>query len=131
MSNNFLEQVASTLSQGATVKNVFGEPVQAGNKVIIPVARIAYGFGGGFGKGKKPDSKQENVEGEGGGGGGGLSASAKGVYEISPAGVKFIPAAPGRFVLIGVVLGFLLQSLLSSKRKCGVRPTTQSHFANR
>jgi uncharacterized spore protein YtfJ len=41
MSNeNFLEKLATQFSQSASVKNVYGEPVQAGDKTIIPVAQI-------------------------------------------------------------------------------------------
>jgi uncharacterized spore protein YtfJ len=42
------------LRQTATVKNVYGEPVIAVNKTIIPVAKIMYGFGGVYSYGKKP-----------------------------------------------------------------------------
>ena len=47
---NFLEKMASQFGQNASVKNVYGEPVRAGEKIIIPVARIAYGLGGGYGQ---------------------------------------------------------------------------------
>jgi uncharacterized spore protein YtfJ len=47
---NFIEKLASGLGQTASVKNVFGEPIQVGDKKIIPVARITYGFGGGYGE---------------------------------------------------------------------------------
>jgi len=60
---NFLETLAQRLGQTATVKNVYGEPVAAGDKTIIPVAQIIYGFGGGYGYGRKPRkfSNPENV----------------------------------------------------------------------
>lgn len=29
--------------ENTTIKNVYGEPVRAGDKTIIPVAQIAYG----------------------------------------------------------------------------------------
>lgn len=118
---NFLQQLASTLAQSATVENVFGKPVQAGDKIILPVARIAYGFGGGSGKGKRPNDKgaaNETAEGEGSGGGGGLLARPKGVYEISETSTKFIPAQPGRLILLGMLIGFVLKAVLSSKHKC-------------
>ena len=51
--------------------------------------------------------------GVGGGAGGGLHASAKGVYEITPAGTRFIPATPARYLLAGVVAGFLLKAFLA------------------
>ena len=50
---NFIEKLASQFGQNASVKNVYGDPIQAGNKTIIPVARIAYGLGGGYGQGDK------------------------------------------------------------------------------
>ena len=61
---NFLENLATRLGQTATVKNVYGEPIVAGDKTIIPVAQIMYGFGGGYGQGQKPKKfkKQEIYE---------------------------------------------------------------------
>ena len=62
---NFLEKLSSQFGQNATVKNVFGEPIQAGNKTIIPVAKIAYGLGGGYGQGKKKklaESRDASIE---------------------------------------------------------------------
>lgn len=115
---NFVQQIASTLAQNATVENVFGKPVQVGDKTIIPVARIAYGFGGGFGKGKKPnENKAFNGNAEGKKGGGGLQARPKGVYEITETSFRFIPAEPGRLILLGVLIGFALKALLSLKHK--------------
>ena len=114
---NFVEKISSNFSQSAAIKNVFGEPVQAGEKTILPVASIAYGFGGGFGQGnKKAAAQEQGSEGSGGGAGGGLRASAKGVYEITAAGTRFIPASPSKYVLAGVVAGFLLKALFFSKK---------------
>jgi len=122
---NFLERLSSGLGQSATVKNVFGEPIQSGDRTIIPVARIAYGFGGGMGQGKKnkrlaaaggPAASEESPAGEGAGGGGGMYARAKGVYEISPSGTRFIPAHSLKEVLIGVAIGFLVKSLFFSSK---------------
>jgi uncharacterized spore protein YtfJ len=71
---NFIEKLAAQFSQNATVKSVYGEPVVAGDKTIIPVARVAYGLGGGYGHGKNKmkhlhESPLANEEGVGGGGG--------------------------------------------------------------
>ena len=46
-----LQSLHESLSTRAQVKSVFGEPIIAGDKTIIPVAKIAYGFGGGTGSG--------------------------------------------------------------------------------
>lgn len=123
---NFLETLAQRLGQSATVKNVYGEPVVAGDKTIIPVAQIMYGFGGGYGHGRKPKkfSTPENVStgngkeqksGEGLGGGGGLLARPKGVYEISKQGTRFIPANNTRKLIAALLVGFLIKSLIKGK----------------
>ena len=51
-------------------ETVVGEPVQAGDSVIVPVSRISFGFGAGGGKGNKDDA------GSGTGGGGSVETVA-------------------------------------------------------
>lgn len=123
---NFIERIASAMGQNASVKNVFGEPICVGEKTIVPVAHIAYGFGGGAGKRNKKQKKngsEDSVHGEeeplakGAGGGGGFNAKAKGVYEITPTCTRFIPANPAQKILIGVVIGYFLKKFFFSKRK--------------
>ncbi|ANE50741.1 GerW family sporulation protein [Flavisolibacter tropicus] len=120
---NFIEKIAKGFSQNASVKYVYGDPIQTGNKTIIPVASIAYGFGGGFGqapKGKKADNSS-NIgteplsAGEGAGGGGGLRTTLKGIYEITPESTRFIPANNTKSLLTGIVIGFLLKAMFFSK----------------
>jgi len=122
---NFIEKLASQFGNNASVKNVFGEPVQAGDKTIIPVAQIAYGLGGGYGQGAKkgrpalPNATgdEANNKGEGAGGGGGMYARPKGVYEITPAGTRFIPANNTQQILLGVAIGFVLRAFLRRKKQ--------------
>jgi len=123
---NFIEKVASSLGQNASVKNVFGEPILVGDKTIVPVARLAYGFGGGFGKGKPRSRKEgasknsdadEGKAGKGAGGGGGFNATAKGVYEITPTRTRFIPSNANKQILLGVAIGYLVKKFFFSKRK--------------
>ena len=123
---NFIEKLASSFGQNASIKNVFGEPIRSGDKTIIPVARIAYGFGGGYGQGNKKQKMDDAVEqvnaeeepvGKGVGGGGGFTATAKGVYEITPTCTRFIPANPTQKILIGVAIGYLLKKFFFSKKK--------------
>src|SRR5437762_13177403 len=61
-----LQSLHENLAGRAQVKSVFGDPVTAGEKTIIPVAKIAYGFGAGAGTGGMGDTKPK---GAGGGGG--------------------------------------------------------------
>ena len=122
---NLLEQLSNRLGQSATVKNLFGDPVQINNRIVIPVAKISYGFGGGFGQGRKKSAAEAaslgdasaDGSGEGGGGGAGLSASAKGVFDITPTSVRFVPAYPTSYLVAGLVAGFLLRSFLSFRKR--------------
>ncbi len=84
-----LQRLGETLGSTATVKSVFGEPIQANGKTVVPVAKVAYGFGGGFGAGKH--GKNADHEGEGGGGGGGVRAFPAGVLEITESSTRLIP----------------------------------------
>jgi uncharacterized spore protein YtfJ len=102
----FLKSIAERLHDSAAVKSVYGEPIAANVKTIIPVARIAYGFGGGAGKRL---GQGKPAEGEGEGGGGGVVAIPVGVVEVTDAGTRFVTlhakhklAAAG---LIGLCLG--------------------------
>ena len=119
---NFIERLSAKFAQNASVRNVYGEPVRAGDKTIIPVAQIAYGYGGGYGHGKDKRKQQEFSDvdshnlGEGAGGGGGLLASAKGVYEITPTRTRFIPASGTKILLTGLLIGFLARGIFFHKR---------------
>src|SRR3972149_5833946 len=82
-----LEEVLGRLSridEKATVRTVFGEPIHQNGRVIIPVAKVAYGFG--FGGGRNAEKEKEEEESnEGAGGGGGVSVGA-GRSALSTAG---------------------------------------------
>ncbi|HEV2813848.1 MAG TPA: hypothetical protein VGW10_11410 [Solirubrobacteraceae bacterium] len=60
----------------------YGEPVVAGERTVIPVARVRAAGGGGFGSGD---------EGDGGGGGGYLEATPQGFIEFDDAGARYHP----------------------------------------
>jgi uncharacterized spore protein YtfJ len=98
----------SILSQ-ANVKAIYGEPIAAHGKTVIPVARIMYGYGAGAGTGGVGDS---SARGEAGGGGGGVRAIPVGVIEVSDQQARFVPITDRkRFagaVLAGIGLGMLL-----------------------
>lgn len=59
-----LQSLRESVLGQASVKAIYGEPVSAHEKTIIPVAKIMYGFGGGAGTG----GVGEKNRGEGGGG---------------------------------------------------------------
>ena len=68
------------LQKSANVNAVFGQPVQVGEKTIIPIASVTYAFGLGFGE----QEEQANEANVGGGGGAGAMAKPLGLAEITP-----------------------------------------------
>ena len=98
----------SVLSQ-ASVKAIYGEPISAHGKTVVPVAKIMYGYGAGAGTGGVVDA---SARGEGGGGGGGVRAIPVGVIEISEQRTCFVPITDRKklaaTILVGVVVGMWL-----------------------
>ena len=46
-----LQSLRESIQGQASVKTVYGEPIEAQGKTIIPVAKIVFGFGAGAGTG--------------------------------------------------------------------------------
>jgi uncharacterized spore protein YtfJ len=109
--------IVEPLQSTAAVKSVFGDPVSAQGKTVIPVARIAWGFGGGWGKREREGKPAEDGEG----GGGGVVATPLGVFEVTDSETRFIPLNENRkFVaggFAGLVIGFLWATRRQAKRK--------------
>lgn len=100
------------------VKAVFGEPVTADGRTIIPVAKIMYGFGGGGGM-NRMGAREENAAArgqEGGGGGGGVRAVPVGVIEVSGQGTQFIPISDRRKLVAAAAGGVFLGMILGWRR---------------
>lgn len=92
-----LDSIAE-LQEKANVNAVFGKPVVVEGRTVIPVAKVAYGFGMGVGHGAKAEVKDEVPEkaaeeaiGSGGGGGGGVQARPFAVIEVTPEGTRVEP----------------------------------------
>jgi len=95
-----IDSAVDHLRASAGVKTVYGEPVVVDGKTIIPVAKVAYGFGGGVGRKQRAPAAEQGKEpiateagegaGGGGGGGGGVAAKPVGVVEISGQETKFV-----------------------------------------
>lgn len=111
---SLLATLSERLRDAATVKAVFGEPITAGGRTVVPVARVAFGMGGG-------SSPHPGRHGEGGhgaddeaaGGGGGMIAAPVGVVEIDEGETRLVRfgsrlpagAAFGAGLLLGLALG--------------------------
>ena len=109
--SEILKSIIEPLQTSAAVKSVYGDPISAAGKTIIPVARIAYGFGVGSGKGSGP-----GLPGEGEGGGGGVVAAPAGVFEVTGSHTRFVPLHESRNLLLAGLIGFGLGLLCARAR---------------
>ena len=50
--------IAELIERNLSIRHVYGEPVRHGDMTVIPVARVAYGFGAGGGRGPGHVPKQ-------------------------------------------------------------------------
>ena len=81
-----LKNISERIQSSASVKAVYGDPIVAEGKTIIPVARVRYGFGGGGGsQGGEPTTEEGQAHPQtGGGGGGGVDVTPVGFIEVTP-----------------------------------------------
>jgi uncharacterized spore protein YtfJ len=111
---NLLQSLHENLSGRAQVKSVFGEPIVAADKTIIPVARVAYGFGAGAGTGGVGD---KSAKGEGGGGGGGMRAMPVGIFVVGQGESRFLPIHSHRKIVGLLLAGAFLGTLFARRRR--------------
>lgn len=110
----YTQSIVERLQSSASVKSIYGEPIAAEGKTVIPVARVAYGFGAGAGSGGRNEAEKE--AGEGAGGGGGAAATPIGVIEITKEDTRFIPVGEEPRLLGALLVGFFLGILLARRR---------------
>jgi uncharacterized spore protein YtfJ len=106
--NRLFDQVEKA-RETANWRAAFGEPQVAGDRTVIPVARVGYTFGLGFGQGTGPaDEETPAPTGEGGGAGGGASARPLGTLVITPEEVYFEESVDAtRVALAGIAMAAL------------------------
>lgn len=94
-----LEALLRQLRRNVGVEAVYGTPIQVGNRTIIPIAKVGYGFGGIGGT-------------DGSRVGGGAGAGPVGALEVSPDGTRFVRFSDSRRTLsalgVGIALGLLV-----------------------
>ena len=109
-----LQSLKESILSQANVKAIYGEPISAQGKTVIPVAKIMYGYGAGAGTGGVGDTR---ARGEGGGGGGGVRAVPVGVVEISDQQTRFVPITDRKRMAGAVLAGISLGMWLGWRRR--------------
>jgi uncharacterized spore protein YtfJ len=114
--NEMLQKLGESLGLTATVKSVFGDPIQVEGKTVVPVASVALGLGAGFGAGRRARHASEDGQSEGGGGGGGVRAVPAGALEITASRTRFVPFHDMRWLAAAFTAGVLLGTFYSRRR---------------
>ena len=108
MSVEQMLQAITALQESPAVKHVFGEPTAVGERTIIPIAAVSYGFGFGYGGGPESTDESGKPVKKGGGGGGGGQTRARPVafLEVTPERTRVEPIIDVvRISLAGIALG--------------------------
>jgi len=95
MANNvvdILKGVVGELKEVARSETIIGEPVTVGDKTVIPVVKISFGFGAGGGQ-----SDSGKADQFGGGGGGGAKIEPAAFIILDKDSVKVLPAGKGKW----------------------------------
>jgi uncharacterized spore protein YtfJ len=136
----FVERIAERVGGKASVRAVFGDPIERDGLTVIPVAKVRWGFGGGSGTGPVamgpgrpgtsgfsdaadvPATGRDQRTGSGTGAGGGVTADPIGWLEIGPDGATFrsisspMPS-PAFLLAAGATAALLLRSVAKLVRR--------------
>jgi uncharacterized spore protein YtfJ len=136
----FVERIAERVGSKASVRAVFGDPIERAGLTVIPVAKVRWGFGGGSGTGPiavgpgrpgaspfsdvadAPATGRDQATGSGTGAGGGVTADPIGWLEIGPDGASFqsisspMPS-PAFLLAAGATAALLLRSVAKLVRR--------------
>lgn len=127
-----VEEILKSLMEGfkasADVKAVYGKPITAFDKTLIPVAKVGYGLGAGFGGSTGPSEAEEGKKrpsGFGGGGGGGTGTEPLGFLLVTSDEVRFIPveakgkreAPPPAMMMFPMIMGALILAMIMRRRR--------------
>ncbi len=108
-----LESLPERLQGGAHMRTVFGDPITAHGKTILPVARVSYGFGGGLTR--KNAERSNPAEPDAGVMGGGVGVMPIGVVEVTEQDTRFISFGENRKVVGSLLLGCCLGYLIGAR----------------
>ncbi len=114
--NAVVSSIAERLRASARVEAVYGEERKIGDKTIIPIAVVAYGFGGGSGGGAAPSENGASgvASGGGGGGGGGVRVQPVAVLEVTGDESRILPVIDWTRIITTAITMFGMWMLIRS-----------------
>jgi uncharacterized spore protein YtfJ len=114
--NALVSSIAERLRTSARVEVVYGEERKIGDKTIIPIAVVAYGFGGGSGGGAAPSENGASgvASGGGGGGGGGVRVQPVAVLEVTGDESRILPVIDWTRIISTAITMFGMWMLVRS-----------------
>ena len=112
LSERFFEHLLEGIGGKATVRAVFGPPIERDGLTVVPVARVRWGFGGGSGTG----TDGANGTGSGTGAGGGATVDPLGHLELRGGEATFRPIvapypSPAFLLAAGVTAALIIRAL--------------------
>ena len=127
-----VQPIAELFERNLSIRHVYHEPVRHGDVTVIPVAKVAFGFGAGR-RGRFRRRGQQimsdeaaNAEGradpDGVGGGGGARITPVGALEVGPRGTRFVHYSRLPQMLGVLAIGVGAGLLLAGQRSSGLRP---------
>lgn len=116
-----IDMVQDTLEEFlsfGSVDNVYGEPVENGDTIVIPTAEVVAGMGFGVGYGVSPGETDEPEGGSGGGGGGKAFARPVAVIVAGPEGVRVDPVIDVTKIALTALtaVGFMVSTIQRMSR---------------
>ena len=103
---DILNALMDRITQIAATKTVVGDPVNVGDKIIVPVVKVMIGVGAGSGSGNG------NQKGDGSGGGAGLSISPVAFMVIDGHNIHLFGTKPSALDNLTAKLPDMLSSVL-------------------
>ena len=116
--SDLIKSVVGELKEVARSETVIGQPVTIGDRTVVPVVKISFGFGAGGGQGEAG-----TTGGFGGGGGGGAKIEPAAFIVMDKDGIKLLPLGKGKWdAIIDAIPGIAkkLGKLKDSFKKEGV-----------
>lgn len=103
-----MSTINQALQANTNAKLVYGEPVTLNHKIVLPTAKLVFGYGGGGIEIGTMLSQTPVEQTTPGGGGGGMIAYPVGVFEITEDKTRFIAASNKTVWAFSLVAFYLL-----------------------